>query len=99
MKKLFLDDIRMPPDDSWTIVHNYDDCISALTYHVWDEISLDHDLGDDSKTGYDVVKWLEERAANGLGRFVPTIINIHSANPVGRKNMEAGIASIRKMQG
>lgn len=47
-------------------------------------LDLDHDLGDYSKDGGDAIKlldWLAERET-----FYP--IEIHTANPVGRANME-----------
>ena len=47
-------------------------------------LDLDHDLGDYSSDGGDAIKildWLVERET-----FYP--INIHTANPVGRANME-----------
>jgi len=47
-------------------------------------ISLDHDLGQDPN-GYDVAKFIEEGAFTGW--LKPIEINIHSANPVGCRNM------------
>ncbi|WP_342778955.1 cyclic-phosphate processing receiver domain-containing protein [Pleionea sediminis] len=56
-------------------------------------MSLDHDLGNDKRgTGYDVITWME-RAVMERG-LIPPIIKIHSANPVARRRMEAGIRSI-----
>lgn len=98
MIKIFLDDVRSPPDDTWQIFRSptpefYQACATA------DIISLDHDLGQDIPTGYDVVKHFEEAifmkglwARNGA----PTI-HIHSANPVGRQNMQACLESIYRM--
>lgn len=43
-------------------------------------IDLDHDLGC-KKTGYDVAKWIVASGYTNI-RF-----HIHSANPVGRKNI------------
>lgn len=57
------------------------------------ELSLDHDLGDDSHgTGYDVLVWIEEAIA--LNGFVPPAIKIHSANPAAVQRMEAALRSI-----
>lgn len=51
-------------------------------------ISLDHDLGT-TATGYDVAKWIEERAYSGeLTRVVWTI---HSANVEGSRAMRAAL--------
>lgn len=47
-KKLYLDDIRNPKTEGWTIVRNYDDFVKYITENgLPDEISFDHDLGDD----------------------------------------------------
>ena len=77
---LFLDDVRDPPDDRWHVVRNYHDCINILMGANVEVISLDHDLGDD-KTGYDVVKFMAEE------NIWPSVVNVHSMNPVGRDNM------------
>ena len=59
---------------------------SGLSIH---RISLDHDLGSSFGTGYDVAKWIEERAYYGeLSRIA---WSVHSANPVGRKKIEAAL--------
>jgi|SRR5579885_668745 len=45
MIKLFLDDLRMPPDDTWTLVRSVQGAkLVMLSYDV-EEMSLDHDLG------------------------------------------------------
>jgi hypothetical protein len=56
------------------------------------EISLDHDLGDDSRgTGYDVILWIEEAVA--MRAFEAPAIRIHSANSSAKAGMELGIIS------
>jgi hypothetical protein len=93
---LWLDDVRVPPDCGngalWLWVKNYDEAIIALSLFDFDVISLDHDLGE-GKTGYDVACWIEEKA---IGEDWPVTRNIkcHSANPVGRKRINAAIRSI-----
>ena len=47
-------------------------------------IDLDHDLGDYAQFGGDAIKILDYLAENE--KFYP--IKIHTANPVGRANME-----------
>lgn len=60
-----------------------------------EELSLDHDLGDDERgTGYDVVIWIEEAVA--LHNFMPPKIKVHSANSSAREKMLAGIRSIEQ---
>lgn len=95
--KLWLDDIR-PAPEGWTWIKDAWHAIALLAElctisHSSDiEISLDHDLGDDKNgTGYDVAKSIESGAHSGT---IPRIKwNVHSANPVGRKNMIAALES------
>lgn len=95
--KLFLDDVRdcpigyVPSETAW-------DCIDHLERGDVFQLSLDHDLGDPKNgTGMDVVNWIEERVVNEEFYAVPTMIRIHSANPVGRANMERGLNAINRM--
>ena len=92
MKKIWLDDVRPAPKE-WVWIRTAEDCLLYLELW-WDdisEISLDHDLGENIKTGYDVAKFIEEQVIVN-GKRLP-IVRIHSANPVGRKNMEAALIS------
>jgi hypothetical protein len=62
-----------------------------------DELSLDHDLGDDAVgTGYDVLLWLEEAVAV-RGFVPPRCIVVHSANTSAAAKMRAAIESIRRL--
>ena len=90
--KIFLDDIRDAPN-GWVIVRNYADCIKALETGNVTYLSLDHDLGT-LETGYDVAVWIEEKVWKG--ELYPPIIEVHSANPVGRKKIDAAIKSIKR---
>ena len=93
--KVFLDDLRTPPD-GWIHVYWPDEAIELLKTGEVTEISLDHDLGDDDRgTGYDVVLWIEEAAVTA--GFKPPKITVHSANSAARLRMEAGIQAISKM--
>ncbi len=92
--KVYLDDERDTPD-GWTRVFWPDEAIELLKSGQVDEISLDHDLGDDERgTGYDVVIWIEEQVI--VHGMTPPIIRVHSANSSARAKMEAGIATIAK---
>jgi hypothetical protein len=106
--KIFLDDDPVRDswvDDTWTIVRTPEDALTLIMRHYGEVevVSLDHDLGyfiaDVELTGYDVVKTIErlvflgELRPQGLPRF-----EIHSANSVGRKNMQAAIDSIERMR-
>jgi hypothetical protein len=92
--KVYLDDER-PTPEGWVRVYWPDKAIALLKAGQVQEISLDHDLGNDERgTGYDVVAWIEE--AVQLHGFVPPHIKVHSANAPARQRMQAGIDAIVK---
>jgi len=93
--RVFLDDERTTPE-GWVRVYWPDEAIALLESGAVEELSLDHDLGDDERgTGYDVVLWIEEAVA--LRGFKPPRISVHSANSSARDKMIAGIQSIERM--
>lgn len=95
--KIFLDDIRFPPDNSWQIVRKASDCIRLLGIygHCVKAISFDHDLGNDKDgTGYDVASWIEEQCY--YKAMTCPNWRIHSANPVGRKNIANAMKNAEK---
>ena len=94
--KVYLDDERVAPA-GWIQVRWPDEAIKLLQAGAVTHLSLDHDLGDDQRgTGYDVLLWIEHEVA--LCRFIPPAsIEVHSANPAGRKRMLAAIESILKI--
>ena len=94
--KIWLDDLRREPD-GWERTFNARTTIRLLKTGDVEEISLDHDLGNEEivGTGYDVVKFLEREAFHGRFWIDPDKIKIHSANIVGSKNMQRGIDSIK----
>lgn len=95
--KLFLDDKRDPPI-GWQLCTTAWSCIFYLRTQKVTEISLDHDLGNDSLygTGYDVLKWIERSVA--AGDYPPPKIHIHTMNPVARDRMLRAIESINKLR-
>lgn len=105
-KKLYLDDIRELPDNSYILVRSYEEAIKFVnTYGIPSFISFDHDLGvDENKnllpTGYDFAKWLVEMDMDKK-YFFPKDFNfkVHSANPVGKVNIEAYLNNyLKKIQ-
>lgn len=93
--KVFLDDER-PVPAGWVGARWPEEVIALLESGNVTEISLDHDLGDDSRgTGYDVIRWLEESVATR--NFAPPRIHVHSANPAARQRMDLGIAVIERL--
>lgn len=99
INRLWLDDVRSPPDESWQWVKTAAEAVAALDSHWYSEISLDHDLGEpECGTGYEVAAWIEEQAVTGNWRKVPGVIQCHSANPVGVANIQAAIDSINRQR-
>lgn len=93
--RVFLDDERTTPE-GWVRVYWPDEAIALMESDAVEELSLDHDLGDDERgTGYDVVLWIEEAVA--LRGFKPPRVFVHSANSSARDKMIAGIQSIERM--
>jgi hypothetical protein len=93
--KVFLDDERVTPD-GWIRVYWPDEAIRLLESGAVQEISLDHDLGDDERgTGYDVILWIEEAVV--LRGFKPPVIRVHSANSSAAEKMRAGISAIESL--
>ena len=92
--KVYLDDVREAPS-GWTRAYWPEEVIELLQRGDVSELSLDHDLGDDSRgTGYDVVRWIEEAVV--LRNFTAPRIIVHSANPVARDRMQRGIEAIQR---
>ncbi|MFV2014441.1 MAG: cyclic-phosphate processing receiver domain-containing protein, partial [Candidatus Heimdallarchaeota archaeon] len=89
--KIFLDDERHPQDwvgydGEWNVVRNYNEFKEILLncYHQNIDIeciSFDHDLGEDSKDGYDCAKWLTEQYI-----VIPEVW-AHSMNTPGKLNI------------
>ena len=53
--QLYLDDIRTPNNDDWSVVRNYEELVSHIRLNGLDKyevISLDHDLGDTAQQEY-----------------------------------------------
>lgn len=87
--KIWVDDIRKPPDETWVWFESSEATIIFLQFlkrqnmpvH---EMSLDHDLGGDDTTR-PIVIWFCE------ADFWPVDVKVHSANPVGVEWLEGMI--------
>ena len=85
--KIWLDDLRSPPDASWTWVKSVAEAIGLMQSGQVEHASLDHDLGMDP-TGVEVpagrrlVYWMAETNC-----WPSKSISIHSANIVGVEYM------------
>lgn len=104
MRILLIDDIRefgkqIPAPfthDEYAHATTFEEGLFLLEYEgPWDFLYLDHDLGeiDPSKTGYDILNWLEVNQ-----RFLPGRIELVTANPVGRQKMQKLIKRLYKYE-
>jgi len=100
--KIWLDDIRCPPDETWAWAYSYDDFRALLSMAkrrnmMIEVISFDHDLGELSRglDGYDCIKLC---ASADFCEQYPQRIEIHSANPVGAENIRAYDQLFRKFR-
>lgn len=103
--KLYLDDLRELPNDSYDLARSYDQAVEYIKNNgIPDFISFDHDLGVDSDnnllpTGYDFTKWLVEMDMNGTYTFpIDFSFFVHSANPVGKANIESYLNNYLKFK-
>ena len=84
-----------------THVYNYADAVKELENGVFDEVYLDHDLGDfgESPTGYGQTERTGADVANYIARVLPEdkrpkLVHIHSWNPVGAHNIALSLQSV-----
>ncbi len=91
---LFLDDVRPAPPGS-VLCRTAADAIALIDSGVVQMISFDHDLGG-RLTGYDVAKRIELLVSEGRIRCPDWAI--HSANPVGRGNIEAAMLAAMRFE-
>jgi len=92
--KVWLDDIRQMPEGFDCHVRTAAEAIGLLAKGGVTAISLDHDLGENDGTGYDVACWIRQAAC--VGKLKKIDVAIHSANPFGSYRMEEAIASARE---
>jgi hypothetical protein len=76
--RLWVDDIRRPPDPTWQWASSSSAAIAVLSSAQVMEMSLDHDLGG-SDTTRPIVEWLCENVLHW-----PPIVRVHCAAPTGR---------------
>jgi len=96
--KIYIDDIRDQPDSSWILVRDLESAMELIKESIEriTVISFDHDLGtinDIPVTSIPIAEYLEELAYNG--QYPSQLkLQVHSANPVGIKNLNAIFKSI-----
>src|SRR5262245_10223826 len=91
--RVYLDDIRPLPPGFDVVVRTSAEAIALLQTGSVTFLSLDHDLGTED-TGYTVARWIEQAAFEG--RLQPPEWVVHSANPVGRSNIEMALRNAQR---
>jgi hypothetical protein len=98
-------------NEDWAIVRDYHQFVNYITkFGLPDFISFDHDLSYEhyleenqsdieygsliEKTGYDASKWLVNYCEENDLRLPE--FYVHSANPVGKKNIECYLENFKK---
>ena len=86
--KLFLDDLRAPPDGTWVVARSVAAAQAHITeYGLPHTVSLDHDLGNGTDAPV-LLHWLINQHLDGVIDCTKiTTVGVHSANPVGRENL------------
>lgn len=101
--KLFIDDIRNPPDrNDWVIARTSSKAIQLIkSLGFPNMISFDHDLGEDDDA-MKVAKWIVNTDLDEVGKgnqnWIPSNFkfHVHSANPTGKQNIEGLLNSYLK---
>lgn len=94
---MYIDDIRNPKEDGWTIFRNSKDALLFVEQKLEEikVISFDHDLGGDDTTR-PVAIFLEEMASN-KGEVLNIETIVHSANPVGKLWLQKALERSTKL--
>lgn len=98
--KLYIDDIRTPPNDSWQICRTIGSAIAALDMFASEitDISLDHDISHQIEMGGMSRPYPCEETFDTVARYIVLVrrvlgpsfspeITIHTSNPVGAQRM------------
>ena len=104
MYYIYLDDERTPKTDHpWVICRNGEDFCKALKN--WPNtkeelyVSFDNDLGELTEDGYALIKWMcqfLEQHNMPQDILYKVTVNVHSANPIGKGNIEGYWKSFRR---
>lgn len=92
---VWLDDVRPMPDTYDVHVRTAEQVIDLVKTGFVYCLSLDNDLGDGYTPGYKVVDWLEAAIRCGTldVRQIPSVVHVHSSNPVAKARMGCGLLS------
>jgi hypothetical protein len=94
--RIFLDDER-PTPDGWIHCRWPQEVIDLLKANPENVeiVSLDHDLADEMRNGYQVLLWIEEAVVTRGYR--PPQLRVHSSNSSAAQKMQLAISQIEKM--
>lgn len=103
--KLWLDDqiddpscpARHPPEGFTGAKTVYEASVLISNLGMPDFMDLDHDLGDDQPNGMGLCRWITSYDLGAPVVTRPIRFRIHSANPVGKANMESILNSFNKV--
>jgi hypothetical protein len=98
--KIWLDDVRPPPDDTWAWATCAKDFSAFFADFKITEISFDHDIASEDYfgneiTGYHLLCGIEKEFQNNPDFQLPKM-QVHSANPVGRQRMQKVIDALER---
>lgn len=94
MYRMFIDDVRNPSEEDWVVVRSSNEALEYVQSNGMPSfISFDHDLGGDDTTMVFLRK-LVDLVWNGDD--LPPDYTVHSANPVGSKNIVSFMESWKK---
>jgi len=104
--KLFIDDIRTSPDDSWNICRTVLSAVSALDMF-WEQvthIALDHDISHQIVMGEMSRPFACPETFETVARYIVTLkklypqwsplVSIHTSNPVGAERMKGLLEAV-----
>lgn len=104
--KLYIDDIRTPPDDSWNICRTVLSAVSALDMF-WEQITdiaLDHDISHQIVMGDMSRPFACAETFEVVARYIVTLkhlhpewspsMSIHTSNPVGAERMKGLLETV-----
>lgn len=98
--KIWLDDERKPPDESWTHITNPPAFRFALCSEEIEEISFDHDLGyfegEQEITGYTCLCWVEKHIMRDV--FPIPKMRVHTMNASARQKMQKVVDKLEKLR-
>lgn len=99
--KLYVDDIRETPDESWTLVRTITEAINTVSHFGWEikEISLDHDISLDVRIDGQYRPFPSPDNFTAVAHFIGLFysrypeykypkITVHSANPTGAESIK-----------